>query len=143
LNNSCLKTRPFSSTVSDWSTYISHHSRILSNSALTLKNKIYPEIFHCIQYTFYIQDIWATCACPEFAVLNILFAVTCSVVRDWGGTVSFKSTLRVYELNVVAEIHYSIGCLQNDGCLCFLSHIIICYTHIGTMAILDLKKTNI
>ena len=25
---------------------------------------------HC---TFYIQDFWVTCACPEFAVLNIYF----------------------------------------------------------------------
>jgi len=24
-----------------------------------------PEIFHSIEYTFYIQDFWATCACPE------------------------------------------------------------------------------
>ena len=25
----------------------------------------FPEIFHCIEYSFYIQDFWATCACPE------------------------------------------------------------------------------
>ena len=24
-----------------------------------------PEIFHCIEYTFYIQDFLTTCACPE------------------------------------------------------------------------------
>jgi len=24
-----------------------------------------PENFHCIKYTFYIQDFWTTCACPE------------------------------------------------------------------------------
>ena len=34
----------------------------LSNLALAIKN---PEIFYCIEYTFYIQDFWATCACPE------------------------------------------------------------------------------
>ena len=43
---------------------------------------------HC---TFYIQDLWATCACPEFVVLNIFFTVTCGEVRGWGGTVSFKA----------------------------------------------------
>jgi len=32
--------------------YISYHSRFLSNSALTLKNRVCLEIFHCIQYTF-------------------------------------------------------------------------------------------
>ena len=31
--------------------YISHHSRFLSNSALTLRNRVCPGIFHCIQYT--------------------------------------------------------------------------------------------
>jgi len=34
--------------------YISYHSRFLSNSALTLKNRVCPEKFPCIQYTFYI-----------------------------------------------------------------------------------------
>jgi len=29
-----------------------------------MKNSVYPEIFHCIEYTFYIQDFWAICACP-------------------------------------------------------------------------------
>jgi len=39
--------------------------RIFEQLALALKNRICPENFHCIEYTFYIQDIWATCACPE------------------------------------------------------------------------------
>jgi len=42
-----------------------YHSGFLSNFALALKNIICPEIFHCIEYTFYIQEFWATCACPE------------------------------------------------------------------------------
>ena len=29
------------------------------------KNRVFPENFHCIEYSFYIQDFWATCACPE------------------------------------------------------------------------------
>jgi len=52
-------------------TVLNCHSRFLSNSALTLENRVCPENFHCIQYTFCIQDFWATYACPEFAVLNI------------------------------------------------------------------------
>ena len=54
--------------------------RIFEQLALALKNRVCPENFHCIEYTFYIQDFWATCACPErqsvlkfFIVLNILF----------------------------------------------------------------------
>ena len=51
----------------------------LQQLALALKNRVRPEIFHCTGYTFYIQDFWTTCACPEnrlcpeFIVLNIYF----------------------------------------------------------------------
>ena len=38
---------------------------IFEQPVLSLKNRMCPEIFHCIEYTFYIQDFWATCACPE------------------------------------------------------------------------------
>jgi len=33
--------------------------------ALALKKQSCPEIFHCIEHTFYIQEFWATCVCPE------------------------------------------------------------------------------
>jgi len=34
--------------------------------ALALKNRVFLDFFHCIDYTlFIIQDIWAICACPE------------------------------------------------------------------------------
>ena len=33
--------------------------------ALALKNRVCPENFHSIEYSFYNQDFWATCACPE------------------------------------------------------------------------------
>jgi len=36
--------------------YISYHSGFLSNSALALKNRVCLESFHCIEFTFYIQD---------------------------------------------------------------------------------------
>jgi len=39
--------------------------RIYEQIAIALKNRVCPEIFHCIEYTLYIQDFWATCACPE------------------------------------------------------------------------------
>ena len=43
------------------------HSEVLSNlHALALKNRGCPDIFHCIEHVFFInQDFWATCACPE------------------------------------------------------------------------------
>ena len=38
------------------------HSGVLSNlHALALKNRGCPDIFHCMEYTFYIQEFWATC----------------------------------------------------------------------------------
>jgi len=30
--------------------------RIFEQLELALKNRVFPEIFHCIEYTFYIQD---------------------------------------------------------------------------------------
>ena len=46
------------------------------------ENRVFPENFHCIEYSFYINDFWATCAWPEkqsvpwihcITVLNIYF----------------------------------------------------------------------
>ena len=39
--------------------------RIFEQLALAVKNRVCLEIFHCIEYTFYIQDFWSTCDCPE------------------------------------------------------------------------------
>jgi len=39
--------------------------RIFEQIAPALKNSVFPEIFHCIECAFYIQDFWATCSCPE------------------------------------------------------------------------------
>jgi len=33
---------------------------IFEQLVLALKNRVFLEIFHCIEYTFYIQDFWAT-----------------------------------------------------------------------------------
>jgi len=39
-------------------------------------SRICPDIFHCIKYSFYIQDVWATCVCPENRVcLNSLYLI--------------------------------------------------------------------
>jgi len=50
------------------------HSGFLSNLHLPWKT-VCLEIFHCIEYTFYIQDFWATCACPEDRVALEFFTV--------------------------------------------------------------------
>jgi len=42
-----------------------HSSRFLSNLRLPWKNQSCLEIFHCIEYTFYIQECWETCFYPE------------------------------------------------------------------------------
>ena len=41
--------------------------------ALTLKNKVCPEIFHCIEIFFIFQNFWATWACPENRVCPDFF----------------------------------------------------------------------
>ena len=38
---------------------------ILSNLRLPWKKQSCPENFHCGEYTFHIQEFWATCVCPE------------------------------------------------------------------------------
>jgi len=40
--------------------------RIFEQLALVLENRVCPRIFHLIEYVFFnIQDVWATCTCPE------------------------------------------------------------------------------
>ena len=40
------------------------HSGFLTTCACP-ENRVSPAIFHCTEYTFYIQDFWVTCACPK------------------------------------------------------------------------------
>ena len=55
-----------------------------------------PWIFHCIQYTFCIQDFLATCSCPEFSVLDIYFSQWRAVRFVTGEALSLsKPNLRV------------------------------------------------
>ena len=49
--------------------------RIFELPVLSLKNRVCPEIFHCIEISFIIQDFWATCACPENRVALEFFTV--------------------------------------------------------------------
>ena len=46
-----------------------------SNKFPGLKNRVYPEIFHCIEIFFIFQDFWGTCACPENRVCHDIFTV--------------------------------------------------------------------
>ena len=45
--------------------------------ALVLKNRICPEVFHCIEIFFIFQNFWTTCAFPENRV--------CPEFFSWGG----------------------------------------------------------
>jgi len=51
---------------------IFYHSEIWTTYTCP-ENRVCPEMFHCVEYTFHIQDFWATCALSEFTVLNIYF----------------------------------------------------------------------
>ena len=42
-----------------------HWNKHISGTWACSENRVFPEIFHCIEYSFYIQDFWATCAFPE------------------------------------------------------------------------------
>ena len=43
--------------------------------ALALKNRVCPEIFHCIEIFFIFQDFWGICACPENRVCHEHFSL--------------------------------------------------------------------
>ena len=45
--------------------------------ALALKNRICPRIFHCIEIFFIVQDIWASCACPEKQTVHWIHRIEC------------------------------------------------------------------
>jgi len=51
--------------------------RIFEQLALALKNRGCPGIFHCIEYTFYIQNILPTCACPEKQRVPWIHCIEC------------------------------------------------------------------
>jgi len=50
--------------------------RIFEQLALALKNRGCPGIFHCLEYTFYILNFWATSACPEKQSCPAIFHCT-------------------------------------------------------------------
>ena len=114
--------------------------RIFEQLALAVKNRVCLEIFHCIEYTFYIQDFWSTCDCPEkqsvpwnfsratcdcpenrvalefFTVLNILFTI-----QDFGATCSCPGIFHCTEIYFIIQdfllyriyIFYYSGVLSN------------------------------
>jgi len=52
------------STPKYWIHCIENFFRLFEQLALALKNRVCPE-FTLLNILFYIQDFWATCACPE------------------------------------------------------------------------------
>jgi len=98
--------------------------RIFEQLALALKNRVCPDIFHCIEYMF--------------------FTVTCVEVLGWGGTVSFKAkfaSIWIQWSSINSPLNWLLAEWLNLLMLC-ISYL-ICYTHIGTEAIPDLKNSKI
>jgi len=62
---------------------------IFEQLALALKNRVFPEILHCIGYIlFIIQDFWATCACPDKQIWSeIIHCIEISfIIQDFWAT---------------------------------------------------------
>jgi len=59
--------------------------RIFEQLGLALKIRVCPENFHCIEYTFYIQDFWTTCNCPEKQSVPWIYCIeyTFFIVHDF------------------------------------------------------------
>ena len=93
-------------------------------------------IFHCSGFLSNLRLPWIRC------IEYIFFTVTCGEVRYWGGTVSFKAKFASVWIEL-SSINSPLNWLLAEWLLLMLFiHIIICYTHIGTMAILELKKAT-
>ena len=72
--------------------------RIFEQLALALKNRGCPDIFHCIEHVFSInQDFWATSACPEKQSCSEIFCC-----------MKYTFTFRIFEQLALA--------LKNRGC---------------------------
>ena len=96
-----------------WKYFLSF--RIFEQLALALKNRVCPEIFHSIEYTFYIQDFWATCVCPKnqscpenFHCIEIFF-----IIQDfWATCASAKASQRfAWKCNFQTYTLASLCCL--------------------------------
>ena len=64
LSNFCLPWKIECGLSSLYWICIFYHSQFWTTCACP-KNRVFPENFHCIKYSFYIKDIWTTWACPE------------------------------------------------------------------------------
>ena len=71
--------------------YISYHSSFLSNSALTMKYRVCPEIFTVFNILFTFRNFEQLALALNSLYWIYIFLVTCVGVGDWGGTVSFKA----------------------------------------------------
>jgi len=54
--------------------HIFYHSGFVSNFCLRWKTEL-PWNFSCFEIFFFIQEFWATCACPENRVCPEIFPV--------------------------------------------------------------------
>jgi len=95
--------------------YIFCHSGYLSNFALALKKSCLPWNFHCIEHTFYIQDFWATCACPEnqrvpwIHCIEYIF-LSFKMFEQLALTMKIRVALKIF---TVLNIFYHSGYLSN------------------------------
>jgi len=98
---------------------------IFEQLALALKKKqSCPGNFHCSEYTFYIQDFWATCACPE---KNRVPWIHCTeylffIIRDFWATCTCPEKQSCPGVFTVMKIRFAFICeqlalaLKNRGC---------------------------
>ena len=100
--------------------------RTFEQPALALTKQSCPENFHCIEYTFYIQDFWATCACPEkqscpgiFHCFEYVF----SIIQDFWATCSCPEKQRVpwihctqYVFFIIQEFWATSACPEKQSC---------------------------
>ena len=89
---------------------------IFEQLALALKNKVFPENFHCIDYIlFIIQDFWATWACPEKQSFpwNSSLYWSILIIQDFWATHACLVKQSVPWIDLLNAYFYHSGFLSN------------------------------
>jgi len=83
---------------------------------LVLKSRVCPEIFHCIEYTYNIQDFWAICACSEKESVSWIYCIeyVFFIVQDIWATLRLPwKTELPWNFSLYWSIFYHSGFLRN------------------------------
>jgi len=90
--------------------------RIFEQLALALRNS-YPEIFHCFEMFFIIQEFWATFACPENRICFEIFQAGGQQRPPPPASYAYEPILYIAWKMTISKWHELALCPLNGLCL--------------------------